>query len=108
MTKIFYALFAFLFITNSALAEDRRIRIHNQTHKRIVELYGSPIDESRYTYNMIQGPEQWIRAGETRIADIDDGTGYCRYDLKVVLANGDFAEKLNVNVCEMTDWYIHD
>ena len=87
---------------------DRRIRIHNMTDKRIVELYGSPIDARGYGYNMIQGPEDWIRAGQTRVADIDDGTGYCRYDLKVVRADGAVAEKYNVNVCELTDWWIYD
>lgn len=100
------AMATFLGVANAR--EDRRIRVHNMTHKRIVEMYGSPIDDAKYHYNMIQGPSEWIRAGETRVADIDDGTGYCRYDLKVVLANGDAAEKLNVNVCELTDWWIYE
>ena len=109
MNRIFAVAFLFLGVT-SANAEvlDRRIRVHNMTDKRIVELYGSPIDSNTYGYNMIRGPEDWIRAGQTRVADIDDGTGYCRYDLKAVRADGAVAEKYNVNVCELTDWWIYD
>lgn len=107
MKKIILALILVL-VSTSVFASDRRIRIHNNTSKRIVELYGSPIDDAKYRYNMINGPSEWIRAGGTRVADIDDGSGYCRYDLMVIMANGDRAEKLNVNVCELTDWYIYD
>lgn len=109
MRKIAFAAIALIVgLTAAEAREDRRIRIHNNTGKRIVELYGSPIDDPNYHYNMIRGPSQWIRAGETRLADIDDGTGYCRYDLKAVDAAGNVAERLNANVCELTDWYIYD
>jgi hypothetical protein len=87
---------------------DRRIRVHNQTSKRIVEMYASPIDQKDWTNNMIDNTSKWIRAGETKIADIDDGTGYCRYDLRAVRADGAVAEKYDVNVCVLTDWYIYD
>ena len=110
MTRLFLAVAFFVSLVNFASAEvlDRTIRVHNLTGKRIVEMYASPIDQKNWTYNMIRGPEDWIRAGETRNADIDDGTGYCRYDLRAVRADGAVAEKYNVNVCEITDWWIYD
>lgn len=109
LTTFITATFALLIglYSTSALALDRRIRIHNESNKRIVELYASPIDAPRWDFNMINTYGKIIRGGETRVADIDDGTGYCRYDLKAVRADGNVYEKYDVNVCTVTDWYLH-
>ena len=109
MTRLFLAVALFVSLVNFASAEvlDRTIRVHNLTAKRIVEMYASPIDQKDWTYNMIRDQGDWIRAGQTKLADIDDGTGYCRYDLRAVRADGAVAEKYDVNVCVLTDWYIY-
>ena len=100
---IFWAGFA------SADSEDRRIRVNNHTSKRIVEMYAAPVDyDVMSDGNMIHSAEDWIPSGSSRIADIDDNTGYCRYNLRVVLADGRVAEKYNVNVCVLVNWDIYD
>ncbi len=42
------------------------------------------------------------------MANINDGTGYCRYDLKAVFSDGSTAKRFNVDVCAIAEWTIHD
>lgn len=110
MTRVFSSiLIAFLFIaaaTTTSIAEDRKIVVVNNTGKRITELYASPIDQKNWKFNMLQG--RVIYAHDQMVADIDDGTGYCRYDLLAVLADGRKAINFDVNVCVVTTWTIED
>jgi hypothetical protein len=45
-----------------------------------------------------------IPVGGKRLADFDDGTGYCRYDLVATGAAGGRWEHYNVNVCSIETW----
>jgi hypothetical protein len=112
MGNILASILAFCFFLGSAAwAEDldRHIRIHNNSSKRIVELYAAPIDyDVKSDGNMIHGPRDFIPVGTVKVADINDNSGYCIFNLLAVLADGRIAETYGMNVCEKTDWYIHD
>jgi hypothetical protein len=85
---------------------DRRILIINKASKRMTVLAASPVDNPKWTYNMLQG--KVLRPGESVMADIDDGTCYCLYDMMAQLADGRTAVKENANVCTGTTWTITD
>jgi hypothetical protein len=93
-------------VTVQANDNDRRIIVINNTGKRIVGLYASPIDQKDWTFNML-GSTGPIRAHDKILADIDDGTGYCRYDLKAVDAAGRTAIYMDANVCVALTWTIN-
>jgi len=86
---------------------DRRIRVINHTSKRIVALYASPVDHyADYNPDMMHG--RFLPVGGSIIADIDDGTGYCLYNIKAVLADGRTAESDALNVCTLVNWVVND
>jgi len=93
---------AALLISTAAMAEDRRMVVINKSDEAITGLAASPIDYSKWDYNMLQGDA--IPVGGKRIADFDDGTGYCRYDLVATGAKGGRWEHYNVNVCVGESW----
>jgi len=92
----------------SAQAEDRRITIINNTGKRIVFIAASPIDQKNWTFNMLDTVGHPLYAHDSIVADIDDGTGYCRYDLIAKNAAGQVAVKYDANVCEAVSWTINE
>ena len=49
-----------------------------------------------------------IRPGESWDINIDDGTGYCKYDFMAKFVDDTQAKKDNVNVCEVADFYFND
>jgi hypothetical protein len=93
---------ALLLSASSAAAEDRRMIIINHSSEAIIGLAGSPIDKPKWDYNMLAGDA--IPVGSRRLADFDDGTGYCRYDLVATGAAGGRWEHYNVNVCSIETW----
>lgn len=93
-------------MSNSAIALDRRVEVVNNTRGRIVELAASPIDQNGWNYNMIAG--SYIAAYSSIVADMDDGTGYCRYDLIAKFSDGTVVEKYDVNVCKIARWTINE
>ena len=109
MKKILLASVFLSAIMGGALASeydshDRRVRVHNLTKKRIVTLMASPVDDANYHYNMLQ--DRVIRGGETIVADLDDNTGYCRYDVLAIDAAGHRFQIEGFNACAGTDLYI--
>jgi hypothetical protein len=42
-----------------------------------------------------------LASGNSRIVDFDDGTGYCRFDLRAVFDDGAVLEREDVNICEI-------
>ncbi len=101
-------------IANAALPdhhEDRRIIVINHSSKRIVGLFASPIDQNDWKFNMLStlGDScHCIRVNDKIIADINDSSGYCRYDIMAILADGRKAFLMDANVCEMETWTITD
>ncbi len=103
--RVFGALVVLLFavvIAGSASAEDRRVRIVNDTGYTLQEFYGSNVgsdswEEDILGYDVI-GPYSSL------IIDFDDGSGYCLFDFKAVFSDGDVLIRKRVNVCEISSY----
>jgi len=102
------ALAAVLLITTagSAMALDRHVHIHNRASVTMSEFYASNVGTDDYEENILHGDV--IRSGETWNINIDDGTGYCKYDFLAVFTDGSQAKQGSVNVCEVSDFYFDD
>ncbi len=91
------ALFA---LTNTAaMALDRRVQINNNTSFTIVEFYASNTGTADWQEDIL-GSEV-LAAGSSVMVNIDDGSGYCKFDFLAVFDDGDNVVSADNNVCEL-------
>lgn len=80
------------------------VRIENHASQSIYQVYASPPGEpwgdDRLGTNVIV-------SGNSISLDLDDGSGRCRSDIKVVFKNGVERTRSNVDICDIRSW-IHN
>jgi len=86
-------------LSEPAHALDRRVRIVNASHVDIVGLYGVNVDTRGWQDSLLG--DDILPAGRSIVLNFDDGSGYCRYRLRAVFADGIDLERKSVNVCEV-------
>jgi hypothetical protein len=87
-------------------ALDRRVRIINDSAYDIHEFYASSVGVTSWEEDILG--RDILRSGTTLVINIDDGTGYCKYDFRAVFEDGDEAVTEGVNVCEISEFTYHD
>ena len=80
-------------------AQDRRVRVINETGYSIREFYASNVG-SRSWEEDILGTDV-LGPGDSVMINFDDGTGYCMFDFKAVFSDGDELVRDRVNVCDL-------
>jgi len=102
------AIAAVLLVTAApaALAANRVVTINNKSSYQIQEFYASNTGTNDWEEDIL-GVDV-LRPGESVDVDIDDGTGYCKFDFRAVFIDGDEAVKHNVNVCEIAEFDFTD
>lgn len=85
---------------------DRTVYVINNTSETLMEFYASNVEDDRW--HRVPLDSNLIRSGEAARTYIDDGQGYCLYDLKAVFADGIDVVKWRYNVCEHLTWEIYD
>lgn len=108
MNRIVAALLALALLAgtwSSSYALDRRVKIINKTDLAIVELYASNVGEDEWTFDMLRGGV--IEPHSSRVADMNDGSGYCKFDLKAVMKGGEEIKRFGVDVCTVVSWTIN-
>lgn len=94
------ALFA---LTNSAaMALDRRVQINNLTSYTIVEFYASNTGTTDWEEDILGSDV--LPAGSSVMINIDDGSGYCKYDFLAVFDDGEQLVSSDNNVCELANF----
>lgn len=83
----------------SAFALDRHVVVENRTGFDIRELYASSVGSNSWEEDVL-GRDVLVSGSSVRF-NVDDGTGYCKYDFRAVFSDGDVVEKGGVNVCEV-------
>ena len=105
-TKVAAALGAALALsslyTAPAQAEDRRVRIINDTRHTMVRFYAS--NSSRTTWEEDILGQRVLPAGNSVMINIDDGSGACLYDFKAVFDDGDELTRSQINVCQISEY----
>jgi predicted flavoprotein YhiN len=87
---------------SSASAEDRRVRIINETGHTIVRFYASNVGRDSWEEDILG--QSVLRPGQSVTVNIDDGSGYCKYDFKAVFDDGDSLVRSNVDVCKISSY----
>jgi hypothetical protein len=90
----------------SANAEDRRIRLINESRQTIVEFHASNVGRSGYEEDILG--RRVVRPGESVVINLDDGSGYCRFDFLTVMRSGQKITKRNVDICRISSYRITD
>jgi hypothetical protein len=101
------SLFAFSVLGLGTMqAQDRHVRVINETSHTLVSFYASNILRPGWEEDIL-GLDV-LAPGHSVRMNIDDGTGYCWFDLKAVFADGSEAVRYGVNVCRIETSTIYD
>jgi hypothetical protein len=92
--------------TEVQAAYDRRVVVYNNTSSTMRAFHASNIGTVDWQEDIL-GTDV-LRPGRRVRINIDDGTGYCRFDFKAVFSDGTKVIRRNVNVCEVGSWTISD
>lgn len=104
LASIVLALTAVGVVDASAL--DRRVRINNETSYDIVRFYASNTGTNSWQEDILG--DDILPSGYSVVINIDDGTGYCKYDFLAVFDDGDQVTAANKNVCELAEFSFTD
>ena len=85
---------------------DRRILLVNRSHSTINEFFASNIDDRRWHDDLLE--DDVLSPGQQMVLDLDDGSGYCRFDLKTVMNDGSTVVRRGVDICTVTTFTITD
>lgn len=92
--------------TMDAAALDRRVRINNYTSYDIVEFYASNKGSRSWEEDILG--RNILPAGQSVVINIDDGSGYCKFDFLAVFEDGEELVKYDNNVCELSQFNYTD
>jgi hypothetical protein len=83
---------------------DRRIEIVNNTGLTIRTVNSTNIARGDWGVDLLG--RAVIPPGRSMVINVEDYTGYCRYDFRAVFADGRQVTRRGVNVCEAVQWII--
>ena len=85
-------------MANSSDGLNRHVVLHNTTDTSVHYLYITNAGYSKWGYDRL-GSSETIVSDEKMQFNIDDGSGYCRFDIKAVFRNGEVRTGYGLNVC---------
>ena len=88
----------------NADAYDRRVVLVNNSSQALTRFYASNVGTDNWQEDVLG--RYALRPGQQVRINLNDGTGYCRFDFKTVAASGEVIVRRNVNVCEVTTYTI--
>jgi len=99
-------LIAALLFSGASWAENREVRLINESSQNIVQFHASNIERGGWEEDILG--QDVVRPGKSVVINIDDGSGHCLYDFKTVMANGHVLFKRRVDVCKTSSYRISD
>lgn len=83
---------------------DRRIAVVNLTNVTIQTVNATNVGRADWGIDLLG--QHVIPGGQTVVINVEDRTGYCRYDFRAIFANGNIVVRNRVNVCEVARWVL--
>lgn len=93
------SVFASVLAFGSVSAANRMLTVVNKSTTAMVAFYASNVGTNDWEEDILG--QDVLLAGQSVRINMDDGTGYCRFDLKAEFDDGSEAIEENVNVCEV-------
>jgi hypothetical protein len=96
-----------LSLANGAYATeyDRHVDIVNRSDRDIVEFHASNVGRPGWGPDLLGS--YVLSPGDVERLNLDDGTGYCRFDFKSIMEDGTPVIRWGLNVCEVADYTIY-
>jgi hypothetical protein len=92
--------------TNTAKSYDRYVEVVNSAHLAIVSFYASNIGSDSWQADILGNA--MLPPGKHVRINLDDGSSYCRFDLKTRFADGSSVIRHDVDVCSVTKFTLTD
>lgn len=92
-----------LFVTAPAAAQDRRVRIHNNTDITLYRFYSTNSGAQNWGSDVMGSST--LPPGGSMTMNFDNRYGYCVFDFRAVFEDGQELTRGGVNVCEVSDYY---
>jgi hypothetical protein len=86
-----------------AWANQLNFRIHNHSGANIVRLYVSDSRHRNWEEDVMG--RDILRPGEDTNINFNGPVNRCLFDIKAIFSDGNSAEKHNVNLCTISDFY---
>ena len=106
MSLIAICSFTFSAAQAQAQAQNRNVLLVNQSSLTLVKFYASNVGTNDWQEDIlglgVLAPGYYVNV------NIDDGSGYCHFDLKAAFSNGHEIIRRNVDVCAVRSWTIGD
>jgi hypothetical protein len=85
-----------------ASAEDRHVRIINETSHTMTRFYASNVEKGSWEEDILGN--RVLKPGQSVNVNIDDGSGHCLYDFRADFTDGDTLTRNRINVCETSSY----
>lgn len=95
-----------LLTAGAAAAMDRHVIIVNNTSTTMNEFYAASVGVDNWQEDILG--KDVLEPGDQVKVNVDDGTGYCKYDFRAVFDDGSEAVKKAVNVCNVGKFTFND
>lgn len=109
MKKLFLALAAVTLAAPAAAVaqdgRDRRVVFDNQSGVTVFQIHASNTGRTSWEEDMLGSDV--LMSGNSRTANLEDGSGYCSFDVKIVFRGGRSLTQRSINVCEVSRILIH-
>ena len=99
------AVAAFVSITPAAAQQDYRMAVINGSNVPIEVFQYSECSSNDWRADRL-GSTEVIRPGASKVFDMYDGIRDCCRDMKAKFGNGVARERMNVNVCQESEWTV--
>ena len=84
------------------MAQDRNVRIHNDTGVTLYRFYSTNSGSSKWGSDVMGSST--LASGRAMNLNFDNKYGYCEFDFRAIFEDGSELQKGNVNVCEISDY----
>lgn len=85
---------------------DRRVKIINETSTPVYHFYGSNIGTNNWEEDILG--RDVLMPGDSVVVNFDDGSGYCKFDFKVVFKDKTEIVRRNIDVCKLEVYRLTD
>jgi len=107
MRPLLVALLGLVAVSSVAHADfNRRIRLINDTNRSIVEFHASNVGTNSWEEDILG--RNVLAPGNEVTINLNDGSGYCKFDFLTVMRGGQQVVKRNVNICEIESYRIYE
>jgi hypothetical protein len=95
-----------VFSAGPSEALDRRVRVVNDSSRTMTKFQASNKASKSWEEDILG--DDVLKPGQSVVVNINDGTGYCVFDLRATFQGGATVVRRNINICKISSWTIND